>query len=524
MNTYAGKVSSYIPFYHHLSSFFLNYCIVFPVVIGIIITYYIALLNLLERTEWIDISEEEGDDDNEREESSSRKRMISLKMKLLAKAKKMKKDGSLSASSVSPNTPADESKKSTEETTETSGISSLLTGFLPSFLRSIVSYLKSKPFLKKLKLFYELFTIIHEFFIHVFYIGNHYGLFANMTKIRYEINVYLGKTNYRKKRGGSSSSFSSFSPNRARISLEGVEANEDIEKDEEEESEEEDEEESESESEDERKEITLPFPQRRLDSPTTVKDKSKRKKKEKEWNQIIFSFKPDHLNYSTKTVFPFFHLPRFDWCLWFLSFKPSFLLYPKWFYHFLFALLEYNPLKHLNEEQGGSIRERDRHEDIINLLSAESKEFLLSLARDEREEEQEIEHERSKRVSSHRIHEDNDEELKEESLSYSPSFSPDSISSPLAEFDLNFPSSSTSASAAAASFRSVEKRKIKVTLSIYEYNPDYPLFAMSNNVIGKDGKSIPFWIKKNEKIFLNHVTKSKLLEVYEILCKGRKEW
>jgi hypothetical protein len=108
----------------------------------------------------------------------------------------------------------------------------------------------------------------------------------------------------------------------------------------------------------------------------------------------------------------------------------------------------------------------------------------------------------------------------EEGLSYSPSFSPDSVSSPLADFDLTSPPLSS----ALRSFPSIEKRKIKVSCSIYEYNPNYPLFSMSNNVIGKDGKIIPFWKKKNEKIFLNHVTKSKLLDVYEILCKGRKEW
>jgi hypothetical protein len=61
---------------------------------------------------------------------------------------------------------------------------------------------------------------------------------------------------------------------------------------------------------------------------------------------------------------------------------------------FLFAILEYNPYK-----KEGLKGERDRHEDIINLLSKESKEFLLSLARDEIQEEQEMEEERSRSAS-----------------------------------------------------------------------------------------------------------------------------
>jgi hypothetical protein len=323
LNTYAGKVSSYLPVHRQVSSFVINYMIVFPAVIGIIITYYIAILNLLERTEWIDASEEDEDEANEGED---RKRVISLKKKLLAKAKKMKKDGGSSASpAMSPTSPEREEEES--ERTIDKLFSSILS-LLPFFIRSMISYFTSKHFIKGCKLFYEFFTIIHEFFIHVFYIGNHYGLFANMTKIRYEINVYLGKTNYRKKY--SSSSSSTFSPNRSRSSLEGVEEAEDDEDENvEEEDDDEEEEWSEPELEDEVQESSFPVKER---STATVK--TVRKKKEKEWNQIIFSFKPDHLNYSTKTVFPFFHLPRFDWCLWFLSFKPSFLLYPKWFYHF----------------------------------------------------------------------------------------------------------------------------------------------------------------------------------------------
>lgn len=58
------------------------------------------------------------------------------------------------------------------------------------------------------------------------------------------------------------------------------------------------------------------------------------------WHRLEFRYKPDSLTSPPKVIRPFYHLPRLDWVMWFLAFKPSAQLYPRWFWNFLLAILE----------------------------------------------------------------------------------------------------------------------------------------------------------------------------------------
>lgn len=60
------------------------------------------------------------------------------------------------------------------------------------------------------------------------------------------------------------------------------------------------------------------------------------------WHMIPFKYKPDSIFLPPKRVRPDYHMPRLDWLMWFLAFKPSVDFYPKWSILLLLSLLEEN--------------------------------------------------------------------------------------------------------------------------------------------------------------------------------------
>lgn len=245
--------------------------IVFPILCLIVLTYFIALLKLLERANWI-----------------------------------------------LPTLTSSEERKETDRSSES----------ISSARNNISS--KSMRIRYQIELLYNYLLLLHELFTHVFYVGHHYGLFANMTKIRYEVNVYVAVK---------SSSVSS------------------------------------QQKEKERKErhLTAAIEQKSSDkSDSDQKKIVEEDEDELEWELIQWKFKPDNIYLGPKRVVPFFHMPRLDWCLWFLSFKPFFTMYPKWFYHLIIAILEHATPSN-NKVTGQS---------IISLLHGET-ESLLGVIKDE---------------------------------------------------------------------------------------------------------------------------------------------
>eukprot|EP01039_Chlorochromonas_danica_P009676 gene9676-10699_t len=105
--------------------------------------------------------------------------------------------------------------------------------------------------------FYQTCNNIHSYGQRVAYLGNHYGLFANMTKWRDEIIIEVSAD-------------------------------------------------------------------------------------DKTWHMIAWKYKPDSIFLPPKRVRPDYHMPRLDWLMWFLAFKPSVEYYPKWSIVFLLSLLEEN--------------------------------------------------------------------------------------------------------------------------------------------------------------------------------------
>lgn len=97
--------------------------------------------------------------------------------------------------------------------------------------------------------------VLHSTLMHVFFLGSHYGLFANMTKVRNEVVVELSHDKVH-------------------------------------------------------------------------------------WQTVEFLAKPGNIDLPPKSVRPFFHLPRLDWVMWFVAFKPVKELYPKWFWLFVITLME----------------------------------------------------------------------------------------------------------------------------------------------------------------------------------------
>eukprot|EP01040_Poterioochromonas_malhamensis_P012517 gene12517-13701_t len=272
VNSYAGKISRYLPIYLQYLHFIINYMIVFPILCLIVLTYFIALLKLLERTNWI-----------------------------------------------LPTLSSSEERKETDRSSES----------ISSARNNISS--KSMRIRYQIELLYNYLLLLHELFTHVFYVGHHYGLFANMTKIRYEVNVYVAVK---------SSSVSS------------------------------------QQKEKERKERHLTAAIEQKSSDKSDSDEKKivieDDEDELEWELIQWKFKPDNIYLGPKRVVPFFHMPRLDWCLWFLSFKPFFTMYPKWFYHLIIAILEHATPSN-NKVTGQS---------IISLLHGET-ESLLGVIKDE---------------------------------------------------------------------------------------------------------------------------------------------
>lgn len=58
------------------------------------------------------------------------------------------------------------------------------------------------------------------------------------------------------------------------------------------------------------------------------------------WQAVEFMYKPGNVMYGAKTIFPFFHMPRLDWALWFVALRPTTQFYPKWFWVMLIGILE----------------------------------------------------------------------------------------------------------------------------------------------------------------------------------------
>lgn len=59
-----------------------------------------------------------------------------------------------------------------------------------------------------------------------------------------------------------------------------------------------------------------------------------------DWHEIKFKYKPDDIFTPPKAIYPFFHLPRLDWMMWFLALRPSVQSYPKWFWNLMLSLAE----------------------------------------------------------------------------------------------------------------------------------------------------------------------------------------
>jgi hypothetical protein len=118
---------------------------------------------------------------------------------------------------------------------------------------------------------YHKLSAFHDYMMTVFYVGNHYGLFANMTKFRDELIIEVA-----------------INPNGGQE--------------------------------------TASLTPTEYDQLT--------------WHPIRFRYKPDHVDTAPKSVSPFFHMPRLDWCLWFLALKQDPKLYPRWFRNFLLCIVE----------------------------------------------------------------------------------------------------------------------------------------------------------------------------------------
>jgi len=58
------------------------------------------------------------------------------------------------------------------------------------------------------------------------------------------------------------------------------------------------------------------------------------------WEEVHFIAKPDDPYVGPKRIFPFFHLPRLDWMMWFLALRPVKEMYPKWLWYFIIAIME----------------------------------------------------------------------------------------------------------------------------------------------------------------------------------------
>jgi hypothetical protein len=57
------------------------------------------------------------------------------------------------------------------------------------------------------------------------------------------------------------------------------------------------------------------------------------------WQEVHFLAKPGDIDAPPKAVRPFFHLPRLDWVMWFLSFRAGKEDLPKWFWVLLVSLM-----------------------------------------------------------------------------------------------------------------------------------------------------------------------------------------
>jgi hypothetical protein len=190
------------------------------------------------------------------------------------------------------------------------------------------------------RVFTQYLCVIHEYSLAVFYLGGHYGLFAHMTKVRNEIRL----------------------------------------------------------------EMRLGNPWRETDRQTGREtEEEKEKEREKDWEVIEFYYKPDCLSLSPQQVYPSYHMPRLDWMMWFMAFKPSVSSYPRWMWNFLLSLLE-NEERDREGEGGGerdSKRERER-EDVLMLLPDQTRKlihrlhFLHSTRKEMKREEEEKERERVK--------------------------------------------------------------------------------------------------------------------------------
>eukprot|EP01031_Cornospumella_fuschlensis_P040898 gene40898-49888_t len=60
------------------------------------------------------------------------------------------------------------------------------------------------------------------------------------------------------------------------------------------------------------------------------------------WHDVSFKYKPDDIRCPPKPIAPWYHLPRLDWCMWFVPFKPSLQTCPRWFIVLCMCILEAN--------------------------------------------------------------------------------------------------------------------------------------------------------------------------------------
>ncbi len=175
---------------------------------------------------------------------------------------------------------------------------------------------------------------LHEYLSGLLYLGNHYGLFANMTKVRNEIRFEMAYASSYRRRVTESSTGSHL--NRGRFDKRG-------------------------------------------NAPTSIP--------EEDWEVVQFHYKPDDVFAEPKQVYPMFHMPRLDWMMWFMAFKPSVSAYPKWMWNFLLSLL-------------------DGNEDVLALLPESTRKmiskqhFMIETLRSMREEEEKKEKERVESLKS----------------------------------------------------------------------------------------------------------------------------
>lgn len=60
------------------------------------------------------------------------------------------------------------------------------------------------------------------------------------------------------------------------------------------------------------------------------------------WHTLRWKYKPDSIHLPPKRVFPDYHMPRLDWQMWFLAFRPLLTQYPKWAITLLISIAEGN--------------------------------------------------------------------------------------------------------------------------------------------------------------------------------------